>query len=241
MSNILYIILILIFVIFILLIYPIKYCFLINTIDKKFYINVSYLFILFNLNKNEKYIKIFCFKIKLNHKNKKNIPKSIDTKNNEENRIEELTDLENKNHIHSNILKDYKNFKKVKNKEIKNKKNGINPIKKIKNFFNNFNIEFFKTLRNLIKYIFKYFKFDDFSLYGTIGLGNPFLTGSLLGFLGLFYRKFGDKIKIEPVFNKNVLDVNLKISGRVLLMFVLVLLVKVIINRENLKLFFDKK
>ena len=70
---------------------------------------------------------------------------------------------------------------------------------------------------------------------------NPFLTGKLLGFLGLFYRRFGDKIKIEPVFNKNVLDVNLKVTGKVLLMFVLVFLVKVITNRENLKLFFDKK
>ena len=44
----------------------------------------------------------------------------------------------------------------------------------------------------------------EFKIDTTFGLEDPYTVGTILSALGILYVKFGDSIKIRPVFNQNV-------------------------------------
>ena len=67
------------------------------------------------------------------------------------------------------------------------------------------------------------------------GTGDPCSTGQALGVMAAFYGFYGDKISIRPNFEDEVLDGELLLKGRIRLVTLLIIAIK-LIRDENFRL-----
>lgn len=86
----------------------------------------------------------------------------------------------------------------------------------------------FRSVVKLLKHI------RPKKLHGRIqfGTGDPCSTGQALGIAGVFYGMYGDKIIIQPDFENEVLNGELYVRGRIRLIVLLIITVKLLLNEE---------
>ncbi|MDO4938528.1 MAG: hypothetical protein Q4E54_01035 [Lachnospiraceae bacterium] len=68
------------------------------------------------------------------------------------------------------------------------------------------------------------------------GLDDPYLTGKVLEFFALLYAMNGDRLKVYPYWDEKKLECGLKLSGRVLVMYSLFIVCRLILNKNFKKL-----
>jgi hypothetical protein len=66
----------------------------------------------------------------------------------------------------------------------------------------------------------------------VFGTGNPCSTGQILGVVGLIYSFYGDKLNIIPDFEEKRLEGTFKVVGRIRLITILIIAIKLIFNRR---------
>lgn len=83
-------------------------------------------------------------------------------------------------------------------------------------------------LKKLLKHILPT-KLKASILYGT---GDPCLTGQILGVLGLLYGYYGDKFQVTPDFENRRLEGSLDAKGRIRLITILIIVIKLMFDRR---------
>lgn len=68
--------------------------------------------------------------------------------------------------------------------------------------------------------------------YITFGTGDEYNTGRILALAAMFYPLYGDKVKITPDFNDKVFDGELKIKGGIRIITLLVIIIKLAVNKK---------
>lgn len=66
----------------------------------------------------------------------------------------------------------------------------------------------------------------------TFGTGDPCTTGQLLGVAAIFYAAYGQGIRVIPDFERARLEGNLLVKGRISLITILVILVRILLRDE---------
>ena len=79
-----------------------------------------------------------------------------------------------------------------------------------------------KIWQALIKLL-KLFKAKKLSGKIIFGFEDPYTTGQVLSYAALFYCWYKDRIEIIPVFDKVIIDVDIKAKGRIRLMPVVII------------------
>lgn len=174
--------------------------------------------------------------------------------------IEEQTDIRAKALIEKIPVKEEKAsfFKRIYNKikEIKEKVTAFihNLIEKIKGIFESAhnikskldlilrfiqldaNKEGFKITWKSLKKIVKHVLPTELSSKVNFGTGDPCSTGQALGVLGMLYSLYGDKIQITPDFENKVLEGKHFARGRIRLVTILIIVIKLILDKRFKKL-----
>ncbi|NLP35295.1 MAG: DUF2953 domain-containing protein [Clostridiales bacterium] len=86
----------------------------------------------------------------------------------------------------------------------------------------------FGSIKKLLKHILPR-KLKASILYGT---GDPCSTGQILGGLGILYSFYGDKLQITPDFENRRLEGSLDARGRIRLITILIIVIKLILDRR---------
>lgn len=88
--------------------------------------------------------------------------------------------------------------------------------------------ETYSSLKKLLKHI------APTKLKSTInfGTGDPCSTGQALGVISILYSFYGDKVKIIPDFEKKVLEGEHKAKGRIRLLTILIIAIKLLVNKK---------
>jgi hypothetical protein len=76
-------------------------------------------------------------------------------------------------------------------------------------------------------------------LHGEIrfGFDDPYTTGQILTWISPFYGLYAGKINLIPVFEEKTLDGKISLKGRIRLGTILVLIVRVLLNKNFRRLF----
>ena len=128
------------------------------------------------------------------------------------------------------------NEKNVKNTNInetsneKNKKKSL--ISKYKELSENDKKYIINKFTNAIKNIIKIIKPKKFKINCTFGYDDPYEVGKILSVLGILYEKFGDDIKVKPVFNENVFKGDIYIKGSFRLISIIFIGIKLILDKK---------
>ena len=148
------------------------------------------------------------------------------------------------NHISSKLYdkkvtyKDAKKYDKKLDKELDNNETKKSNIKKkslIKKYkeLDDEDREYIKNcFASLVKNILNIIKPKDIKLDFTFGLEDPYTVGEILAVLGVLYNRFGDSIKVKPVFNKNLFDGKIYIKGSFRLINIVILAIKLLLNKK---------
>ncbi|WP_317854790.1 hypothetical protein [Chakrabartyella piscis] len=95
----------------------------------------------------------------------------------------------------------------------------------------------FKSLVKLLKRLMKGILPEDIFIKGTVGLGEPELTGYVLALAGILVGKFGNHIAIKGDFTKFVIeDVRLQIRGRIVFGYLVYGLLAFVLTKPVLRL-----
>lgn len=86
----------------------------------------------------------------------------------------------------------------------------------------------FSRIRKLLKHILPT-KLKASLNYGT---GDPCSTGQILGVLGILYSFYGDKVQVTPDFENRTLEGWLDARGRIRLITILIIVIKLILDRR---------
>ncbi len=86
----------------------------------------------------------------------------------------------------------------------------------------------FSSIKRLIKHILP----TKLSVKLTFGTGDPCSTGQALGALSILYSFYGDKIQITPDFERSVLEGEYLVVGRIRLVSILIIVVKLILDKR---------
>jgi len=86
----------------------------------------------------------------------------------------------------------------------------------------------FSRIRKLLKHILPT-KLKASILFGT---GDPCSTGQILGLLGILYSFYGDKLQVTPDFENRRLEGWLDARGRIRLITILIIVIKLILDRR---------
>ncbi len=72
------------------------------------------------------------------------------------------------------------------------------------------------------------------AIYGSLrfGLSDPYLMGKLLSLLSIFYPVYGKDLALYPEFEKDCFDGELHVRGYIRLWHVLVVLIRLLLNRQ---------
>ena len=84
---------------------------------------------------------------------------------------------------------------------------------------------------NLVKLIMHIFP-RDISGRFVFGFEDPYYTGKLLELFALLYAGAGDALYVEPVWEKHRFEADLKFSGRMWALYVLIIFLKLILNKD---------
>ncbi len=88
--------------------------------------------------------------------------------------------------------------------------------------------ETYSSLKKLLKHIAPT-KLKSTIIFGT---GDPCSTGQALGVISILYSFYGDKVKIIPDFEKKVLEGEHKAKGRIRLLTILIIAIKLLVNKK---------
>lgn len=99
-----------------------------------------------------------------------------------------------------------------------------------------FNKEGFRVTLLSIKKLLKHILPTRLKAKIIFGTGDPCSTGQALGALGVVYSFLGDKVQIIPDFENRRLEGNLNARGRIRLFTVLLIVIKLILNKRFKKL-----
>jgi hypothetical protein len=86
----------------------------------------------------------------------------------------------------------------------------------------------FRSLKKFLRHILPT-KVRSKIIFGT---GDPCTTGQLLGVLGFFYGFYGDSVQITPDFVNSRLEGEHDVKGRIRLITILIIVVKLILNKQ---------
>ena len=141
----------------------------------------------------------------VSYKDVKKFEKELDKKQNKKSQNNENT---NRNNKKKSLFSKYKELSDDDKKYIINK--------------------FTNAIKNIIKII----KPKKIKIDCTFGYDDPYEVGKILAFLGIFYEKFGDDIKVKPVFNENVFNGDIYIKGSFRLISIIIIGVKLILDKK---------
>lgn len=196
------------------------------SILEKLKMTLRVLFININLNKKKRVKK------DNRHNNKINIKLAKANNNKDKNYIPlKLNDKKV-------TYKDAKKYDKRLDKELDNNETKKSNIKKkslIKKYkeLDDEDREYIKNyFASLVKNILNIIKPKDIKLDFTFGLEDPYTVGEILAVLGVLYNRFGDSIKVKPVFNKNLFDGKIYIKGSFRLINIVILAIKLLLNKK---------
>lgn len=84
------------------------------------------------------------------------------------------------------------------------------------------------NLLKLLKHVFPK------EIYGKaiFGFEDPYYTGKLLELFALLYAGAGDKLYVEPVWDRKVFEADLTLSGRICTLYILILVLRIFLNKE---------
>ncbi|MFT4144679.1 MAG: DUF2953 domain-containing protein [Mobilitalea sp.] len=88
--------------------------------------------------------------------------------------------------------------------------------------------ETYASLKKLLRHIAPT-KLKSTIIFGT---GDPCSTGQALGMIGILYSFYGDKVKIIPDFEKKVLEGQHEAKGRIRLLTILIIAIKLLVNKK---------
>lgn len=88
--------------------------------------------------------------------------------------------------------------------------------------------ETYSSLKKILKHIAPK-KLKSTLIFGT---GDPCSTGQALGMISILYSFYGDKVKIIPDFEKKVLEGEHKAKGRIRLLTILIIAIKLLVNKK---------
>jgi vacuolar-type H+-ATPase subunit I/STV1 len=127
-------------------------------------------------------------------------------------------------------------FKGIKSKIIKwietiqNVKNKVNMISDF--IHEEINREGLKVTLNSLKKLLKHIKPTKLRSRIIFGTGDPCSTGQALGVLGFLYSFYGDNIQIIPDFENERLEGKHYARGRIRLVTILIIVIKLILNKK---------
>jgi hypothetical protein len=100
-----------------------------------------------------------------------------------------------------------------------------------------YNREGFQVTYNSLKKLLKHILPKKLKSRIVFGTGDPCTTGQALGFMGILYSFYGDKIVIIPDFENKIFEGNHYARGRIRLITLLIIVIKLIRDRrfKNLK------
>jgi hypothetical protein len=90
----------------------------------------------------------------------------------------------------------------------------------------------FSSLKRLLKHILP----TKLKSKVTFGTGDPCSTGQALGAMSFLYSFYGDRIQITPDFERNILEGEHFVRGRIRLVTILIIVVKLIFDKRFKKL-----
>ena len=101
--------------------------------------------------------------------------------------------------------------------------------------------EFFIQMFSLIKEVFKVIKPKEFIAKGTYGFEDPSITG-ILSFVLIFIAEVMPRAQIDlnPVFEEEIMNVEISTYGRVSLITLIFLMIKYVFKKEVRKVLFHK-
>ena len=235
---------------------PISYNLLFNSDNKKIEIKIYpwYLISIFNkilgknqnlsdnINKLDKYIDIegvktkeTIFEIVIAEEDYDTVEKQIEkfkSKNNTAEKLSSKALLKDSAKADKKISNDSDDDKNITEK-LKNKfESIINIIKKLND----------NDVKKLISYILTSIKNilinKNTKLYTdlTLGLDDPYLMGQLLSVISVLFAINGDRIKVLPIFNKNVFEGYIRITGKIYLMQLVVIALRIFFSKGFKKL-----
>lgn len=186
-------------------------------------------------NSNVKKINIKNFKINIEDK-------KISNKEKKKNKIHLKAIPIKLKHIYHRILSFFKSLKeKVKRTkeliiQLLHKKDLIRDF--LKDQENKLGLKkVWKSIRRVLKHI------APKKIQGVVrfGTGDPCSTGQALGAMAVFYGFYGDKISIKPNFEEEVLDGELFLKGRIRLITLLIIAIKLIRDKYFIRLIKNAK
>lgn len=91
----------------------------------------------------------------------------------------------------------------------------------------------------ILKRLWKHLKPKKLEGSVRFGLEDPYDTGRILVVLAMFYFLYGDQVEVKPEFEKEIFVGKMKISGRLQLLWVLILAVRLGLNDSIMKTYDD--
>lgn len=260
-TILLYALIVLLALLLVLLVFcivPLRYIFDIsykeNTFNLKFKFCIIKFELCIELGTPLRYKAQIMHKIIADSENKKNNEKSKDSSIAETDFIEDK-DLESSVTIEKTVTKEILKRAEEYNKEIsaddnKDKKiKGIDDIKnKIFSFIDSFKNILPKSIIDVAKLITrewcKYYKNlmpKKVTTNTEFGIDDPYSVGLILGFISPLYAVYGNSIKVVPHFDKNMLDLDVKIIGRPQIIFIAIPVINLLFDKRFREVFFKGK
>lgn len=108
-----------------------------------------------------------------------------------------------------------------------------NKVSLITDFIQNeMNREGFKVTFASLKKLFQHVLPQRMKARILFGTGDPCSTGQILGFMGILYSLYGDKVQIVPDFENKVFEGSVEARGRIRLVTVLIIVIKLILDKK---------
>lgn len=99
------------------------------------------------------------------------------------------------------------------------------------------NQEAFRLLFRKFKKILRHILPRRLQGFLRFGFDDPYMTGKVLTYISPFYSIYGDKIAVEPVFDRNVFEGNLHVKGKIRLAVLLWSVLCLFLNKNFRKLY----
>ena len=118
----------------------------------------------------------------------------------------------------------FSGFIKNEYEKIKSKVKVLSEKKRLNKLFNNKSLRrgISKTWQAVLKLL-KLFRTRELSGKIIFGFEDPYTTGQVLSYAALFYSWYKDRIEIIPVFDKEIVDIDIRAKGGVRLMSLVII------------------
>lgn len=124
--------------------------------------------------------------------------------------------------------------KKRKQEDIKNEESNFSIKDYIQREFMKDSIKYFKDIINIVKP-------KEIKIHGIYGFEDPSLTGMACGIIPLVPNFIPScDIKLQPVFDDEIIDIYFEINGRISLIVVVIKTFKFVLKKNNRKKIFKK-